>query len=163
MTLDRLFQLLAAGLSAFALAGVATAGERDPLCAEIKAFANAAEPGTSHSVSLVTVWGPSAQRPDSLMYKNCEHGGYEPGAALCRYLMANTSTEFPEHNFRRALACLNGQRKAPPKHVAVERMDALLWAHEAPGVREGTAVGVEVRFGDQADPTLKIIAEAGQP
>lgn len=97
------------------------------------------------------------------MYKNCEHAEYQPGIRLCRYLMSNTSTEFADHNFRRALACMGGQKETSAKYVAVERLDTLMWGYEVPGVRPGISVGVEFVSKGGHDPFLRILAEADGP
>ncbi len=97
------------------------------------------------------------------MYKNCEHAEYLPGIKLCQYLMSNSSTEFADRNFRRALACINGQREAPPRYVLVERLDTLMWGYEIPGIRTDISVGVEFVSKDGNSPFLKILAEADEP
>jgi hypothetical protein len=43
----------------------------------------------------------------TLMTHDCTHGGYAPGAALCDYLMPNTSWEFGYRNASRVVACMD--------------------------------------------------------
>ncbi len=151
-------------LSVLATASCASVrSDADPLCGEIAAFANASTPGSTHAVVLTTSWGPTKERPTSFMFKDCEHAGYGPGAKLCEHLMPNTSTEFAEINFRRVLACLNGQTRTPPKYVSVERIDTLMWGHEVPGVRPDVSVGVEFVSHTADAPVLKIMAKADAP
>ena len=126
-------------------------------------FANASAPATAHTVALATAWGPTRDHPDSIMYKHCDDGGYAPGKVLCEYLLANTSTEFPQRNYRRALACLDGHRPMPPRYVSIERIDTVVWGHEVPGVRPDVLLGVEFSARDNETPVLKIKVEAGQP
>ncbi|MBZ4187233.1 hypothetical protein K7B09_12965 [Thermomonas sp. RSS23] len=160
----KLLRFLVAALAGLVLASCASVHSRkDALCSEIAAFANQTEVSGTHEVALTTVWGPTPQYPDSLFYKNCDHGEYEPGKRLCQYLMANTSTEFPQHNFRRVLACLNGQKSGPPKYVSIERIETLMWGVEVPGVRPEVTVGVAFADGAGKTPVLKVIARADQP
>ena len=93
-------------LSVAALAGCSTAAMKreDSICAELATFAQATAIGETHQVVLRGGWGGDA--PGVLMTHDCTHSGYEPGAALCAYLVPNTSWEFGSRNAERAAACL---------------------------------------------------------
>lgn len=118
---------------------------RRPLCEEIAAFANSTRPGETHVVSLETAWGPSQKHPDSLSSIDCNAGGYEPGARLCRYLMENSATEFSDNNFRAAFACLSGIPEQTKNYVSYERLEVRVSAYGALGVREGVNVSLEFK------------------
>ncbi len=118
---------------------------RDPLCQEIASFANATKPGETHVVSLETAWGPSKNHPESLSSRDCNHGGYEPGARLCRYLMEHSATEFADNNFHTAFACLSGITKQTRNYVTYERLDVRVSAYGAAGVRDNVKVSLEFK------------------
>ena len=151
----------------FSMIGIASCAStpyRDnDLCSEITSFANTTKIGDEHSVSLTAIWGPTTEHPDQMSYKHCEHGNYAPGAKLCKYLMSNTSTEFPAINFRRALACINGKRDALAEDIAIDRIDTLIWRYEPPGAHPGISIGIEFLAVENRTPTLKLIAKAHQP
>ena len=118
---------------------------RDPLCQEIASFANATKPGETHVVSLETAWGPSKYDPESLSLLHCNHGGYEPGARLCRYLMEHSATEFSDNNFRDAFACLSGIPEQTKNYVTYERLDVRVSAYGAVGVRDNVQLSLEFK------------------
>jgi hypothetical protein len=60
------------------------------ICGQIAQFANSS---TNRSVHRVELTGE----------RNCESGGYQPGAQLCQYL---TSTGSPDMHIHKALECL---------------------------------------------------------
>jgi hypothetical protein len=91
------------------LAGCATT-KRDEMCPAIRAFAFASNDATAKSISLETRWGffPDEEDPTQnvIAQKRCESGEFEPGRALCDYLLKNASTEFAGVNYSRALRCV---------------------------------------------------------
>jgi hypothetical protein len=118
---------------------------RDPLCQEIAVFANATKPGETHVVSLETAWGPSRKHTDSFYSLDCNHGGYGPGARLCRYLMEHSATEFSDNNFRAAFACLSGIPEQTKNYVSYERLEARVSAYGAVGVRDRVELSLEFK------------------
>jgi hypothetical protein len=119
---------------------------RDLLCQEIAAFANATKPGETHVVSLETAWGTSRNHPDSLSSRDCNDGGYEPGARLCRYLVENSAAEFADNNFHTAFACLSGTiPRQTRNYVTYERLDIRVSAYGATGVRDDVKVSLEFK------------------
>ena len=124
---------------------------RDPLCLEIASFANATNPGETHVVSLETAWGPSKIGPESLSSIRCNHGGYEPGVRLCRYLMEHSSTEFSQFNFLAAFACLSGIPEQTKNYVTYERLDARVSAYGAVGVRDNVELSLEFKPNTEND------------
>lgn len=132
-----------------------------PSCDHLVAFANATPRAATHQVTLTTDWGGQFAEAGVIARKHCEHGGAAPGKALCAYLMENSSTEFAEHNVRRALQCLGAGSYAGPggSHVQVERLDVRVSAYEAPGVEADVVLTVDFRPAtDRAPPTLVISA-----
>jgi hypothetical protein len=95
------------------LAGCASAlRSSDTICREIARFANSTTDTSEHRVLLTNRWGDTSPEGEFLMYsKRCERGDYEPGKVLCAYLLYNTSAEFPEHNFDRAIRCLGDEKR----------------------------------------------------
>ena len=87
------------------------------MCAEIAKFASMARAGESHSVVLRGGWGGDS--PNSLMTHDCQDFGYEPGHALCAYLVPNTSWEFGHYNAKTAAICLD----SPDRQDFIRRMD----------------------------------------
>lgn len=118
---------------------------RDPLCQAIATFANATKPGEAHVVSMETAWGSSKAHPNSFYSIDCNHGGYEPGARLCQYLMEHSETEFSHYNFRAAFACLSGIPMQTKNYVTYERFDARVSAYGAVGVRENVELSLEFK------------------
>jgi hypothetical protein len=45
------------------------------------------------------------------MTHDCRDFGYAPGAALCAYLVSNTSWEFGQRNAKRAAACIESRSR----------------------------------------------------
>lgn len=132
---------------------------RDPLCHEIALFANATQPGETRVVSLETAWGPSNKHPDSFRSLDCDAGGYEPGARLCRYLVENSETEFSSNNFRAAFACLSGIPMQTRNFVTYERLDVRASAYGAIGVRDGVKLSLEFKP-NEANGTMQLIIRA---
>jgi hypothetical protein len=136
---------------------------RDPLCQEIASFANATKPGETHVISLETAWGPSKNHPESLDSRDCNDGGYEPGARLCRYLMEHSAAEFSDNNFHAALACLSGSIPEQTKnYVTYERLDARVSAYGAVGVHENVKLSLEFKP-NTANGTMQLDIGATAP
>jgi hypothetical protein len=139
-------------------------GAHDNLCREIAAFANASVDKVIHTVELTNDWGCDFQKPEngelhSLACKGCAHGGYIPAKKLCSYSMQNTSTEFPDTNFRSALACLNTQYYiSPHSRSSVERLsNRAIWSNHAQGTHVGISVGVEYSLDVKESPEILTI------
>jgi hypothetical protein len=100
-------------LVAFGLAGCASSlRSSDMICREVAHFANSVTDTSEHRVLLTNRWGDTSPEGEYLLYsKRCERGDYEPGKVLCAYLLYNTSAEFPEHNFERAIRCLGDETR----------------------------------------------------
>jgi len=118
---------------------------KDPLCQEIASFANATKPGETHVVSLETAWGTSKNHPESLSSHSCNHGGYEPGARLCRYLMENSAIEFSHNNFLAAFSCLSGIPQQTKNYVTYERLDARVSVYGAVGVHDNVELSLDFK------------------
>lgn len=101
-TIPALTVLLLLGMPALA----SHAKQKDPLCAEVKAFLASVKPDETRTISLRTFWG-AREEGDQIVIgsKSCEHNDYEPGEKLCAYLIQNSSTEFAGYNAKRILNC----------------------------------------------------------
>jgi hypothetical protein len=89
---------------------VAACAPKDPLCAPLQAFAASVRPNESKEFAFHTMWGgpfkddPSAQ----VMYQaRCIHNGFEPGKAVCSYLLKHGQIEFSDIDAKHALECLS--------------------------------------------------------
>jgi hypothetical protein len=134
----------------FCISGcLSTSQERDTICSEIAAFANASTDFDVHLVELTNDWGCNYQKQKggefAMACKTCTHGTYDPAKKLCSYLMENTSTEFPANNFRRALSCLDTQYYVSPNsRTSVERLsNREIWSSHAKLAKAGILVGVD--------------------
>ena len=104
-------------LSALATACAFVERHQSAMCPQIARFARSVEPGGTHVVTLRGGWGGDVK--GTLMTHDCTHGGYAPGAALCEFLMPNTSWEFGERNAMAALACVD----APERRALRKRLE----------------------------------------
>jgi hypothetical protein len=140
-----------------------TRGERDELCAEMAAFANAASEGGKHTVRLTTDWGGRFTEPDHpgeqiLSAQSCEHDDYAPGRALCAYLLANTSSEFQGINARRALHCI-GIEVSGRSPTDDDRLPRAARSHAILGARVRSEVVIEfAQATDDSQASLSISA-----
>jgi hypothetical protein len=89
---------------------VAACAPKDPLCALLQAFVASVQPNERREFAFHTMWGgpfkddPSAQ----VMYQaRCIHDGYEPGKAVCSFLLKHGHVEFSDIEAKRALECLS--------------------------------------------------------
>lgn len=157
-----LFIGAASAAMAFLLGGCASlAAEHDALCPEIARFANASADLEPHSVVLRTSWGRGLNNdPEHLYEIECSHSDYGPGRTLCRYLMENTSIEFPSYNFRRALACLSKNGRDIGAGVDIVRLDGEFSSYSARVVNDDVKVGIEFTDGTGGEtPVLRITAK----
>jgi hypothetical protein len=139
-----------------------TLNERDDMCPAIAVFANAASADRDNSVRLMTDWGgvyyKSEDPKEQVFYaKNCMHDAFEPGKELCKYLLENTSTEFPAMNYRRALECIGVKSRG--HNSTDDRLPPSVTARSIPSLRHG--VVVKISFTESTDtepPTLTILS-----
>jgi hypothetical protein len=94
--------------------------------------------------------------------KACEHNGYEPGKALCAYLLENTSTEFAGINARRALRCMGVRVSGSISPRDDDRLPASAKSKTVLGVRVGAEVFVEFDQGSDSSPPQLSITAIGQ-
>jgi hypothetical protein len=93
------------------------------------------------------------------------HDRYGPGEELCGYLMEHTSTEFPDVNFKRALACLNTRSSiSSDTYLLVRRLsNQPIWSDHATMVKARVVVGIEYSPVVEGLPaSLKILAARRQ-
>ena len=132
---------------ALAACSTHTAPRSDRMCNELARFANSATRPQARQVMLTTRWRP--------FEKGCAHGGYAPGARLCRWLLASASTERPEANVQRVMSCFAGaEAYAGQPALRAEYLAGKLVAHEALGVRENVDIGVEYEIGIADRPSM---------
>jgi hypothetical protein len=124
--------------------------ELDQTCPAIAAFANASTHSTVRSVELTNDWGglfckSEDENEVAIACKTCKHGDDAASKELCAYLMENTSTEFPDGNFKRALACLNtGYSFSTRSPGAVDRLsNRVFWSDHAKFTTPRIVVGIE--------------------
>jgi hypothetical protein len=146
---------------AFATLGhlqVAACAPKDPLCAPLKAFAASVEPNERQEFAFHTMWGgpfkddPSAQ---VIYQKRCFHNGFEPGKAVCSYLLKHGNIEFSEIDAKRALECLS-----PATRLGRLRLDSGVFTLSYGTDRRGSHV--EILYGDDSvmgGMVLRIVAE----
>jgi hypothetical protein len=162
-TLSRRVSAIMVAISTLCLFGCLSAAQedRDTICSEIAAFANASTDLDVHVVELGNDWGCNFQKPENseelwMACKTCTHGTYVPAEKLCGYLIKNTSTEFPAHNFSRALACLDtGYHVSPNSRESVERLsNRTIWSSHAKLTNAGIVVGVEYIINVKDSPEI---------
>jgi len=86
----------------------AKGNEPDSFCKELEIFLSSVQPDETHELIMRTFWGAKIVGDDMIIgSKSCDHNDYEPGKALCTYLMRNSSTEFAGYNAKRILNCLS--------------------------------------------------------
>lgn len=132
------------------------------MCGEIVAFANSIEPNTSRSVELLTDWGGKfTKNPETIFSKTCIANHYQPGEKFCQYLLAHTSTEFADINFKRAVACVGGGFLATKNPIHISEISAEVAASEVVGIRRDVTIQIKVSTGtNEKGPRLKITAES---
>ena len=145
------------------LAGCAGSSRRtDSLCGEMLRFANSVPPSSEHAVELCVSWGSAcSENKDVLSSWSCEHAGYEPGSRFCDYLLAETSAEFPNANFSRALACLGKRVYAPKRYVDYNWGDASVRTAAMPGLAAGREIELVSKVAVKRSPAmLQVIVRA---
>lgn len=138
-----------------------TSDERDELCPQLTAFANADPTGARHSVRLGNDWGGQfapRENPDDFVmaYKTCDHDGYSPGKTLCDYLMENTSTEFPVINMRRAMSCF-GMHAAGLSPTDDDKVPSKARSRRIEGNRLNSPIEVDLAHSTDEHPSVLTI------
>lgn len=97
-------------LSCFiALAAYQPAPASDGLCGTLRAFADSVGPGETRVLKFHTIVGGNfkdREGPASAA-KRCDYASYEPGKAVCTYLMQYGSISFAGRNAKAAVECLS--------------------------------------------------------
>jgi len=135
----------------------------DPMCAQIRDFANATQMGAQHSVELVVAWFPAGggDGRQTVAKADCTDAGYAPGRVLCRYMVQNSSREFPELNVERTLACMgNATDRNILKGLSVRALSGEIEALQMAGIDDDVRLtaSFSVDRGGQA-PVLRIAAQ----
>ena len=119
----------------------------DPVCAAIRAFANATPDQRAHSITIYSQLYEEETVANSGWPSNsrhCEDDSTPEGAELCRVVLSNVSYEFPASAGTRSVACLSGQPYDMPQGVsAVLNFAIAVRTFEMKGVRPGTQVDAE--------------------
>jgi hypothetical protein len=159
----RRMRKLLTGFIAISLAlSIAARSEGDALCDELARFGSSSYK-VSPIIQFTTDWSmrPDPDDPHSYVWgtKTCDDGNSQPGRELCEYLLGNTSTEFPEVNYRRVLRCLGSQ--VPLSLAQKARLPHRMTSNTVLGVRVPSALTVEFVHGnDEHLPLMKISAAA---
>jgi hypothetical protein len=136
----------------------AACAPKDQLCAPLQAFAASVQPKERKEVAFHTMWGgpfkddPSAQ---VLYQTRCIHNGFEPGKAVCSYLMKHGQVEFSDIDAKRALECLS-----PATRLGRLRLDSGAFALSYGTGRRGSHV--KILYGEDSEiggMVLRITAE----
>ena len=141
-------------LSVALLTGTSSWGCRaSELCDAIRSFANAKSDEAKRSVELSTRWDGVPFSP------SCKSDSTNEGSALCAYLRAHPSSEYPQDNLAKVLACLSDEPVPAPRNMLVDLRHAIYTAVSSPGIHDGISVTVELDR-DRSDCTLlRITAE----
>jgi hypothetical protein len=142
----------------------AARADPDALCDELTRFANASSAG-SRTVQLTTDWSmrPDPDDPTQIVWgtKSCKHDNVHASRDLCQYLLENTSTEFAELNYRRALRCLGAHI---PESLAVNaRLPRSRTSRKIFGVRISRKLTVSFTQGSADSLSLLEISAEGAP
>ena len=87
---------------------IANASDQPQLCEQLQNFVQASTTQESH-VELSMFWGVRTEgNRITLSERLCNHSDGKAEKQLCAYLLPNSSSEFPDLNFRRAVTCLQG-------------------------------------------------------
>ncbi|MBN5050716.1 hypothetical protein JY456_10165 [Stenotrophomonas maltophilia] len=126
---------------------------REPICAQMLAFANSTPVGASQSIELVTDWNTWS--------KGCTHEGNPAGKRFCDWLLAHSSTEFASANIRSAMACLDpGARYAGPVRTTPEYLTGRIHVSDIRGLERNVRISIEYADGIEGQlPRLNILAE----
>lgn len=143
--------LLCFAMSASVFASVAQAvppaPDVDPVCAAIRAFANATPDQRAHSITIYSQLHHDETVANSgwpLNSRHCEDDSTPEGAEHCRVVLSNVSYEFPASAGTRAVACLSGQAfDMPQGELAVLNFSIAVRTFDMKGVRPGTQVDAE--------------------
>ena len=137
---------------------VAACAPKDPLCAPLKVFAASVQPDERQELAFHTMWGgPFNDDPSArVIYQTrCIHNGFEPGKAVCSYLLKSGHIEFSDIDAKRALECLS-----PATHLGPLRLASGVFRLSYGTERRGSHV--EILYGEDSEMggmVLRIAAE----
>ncbi len=96
-------------LALAALVSTSSAISAEDMCRPLKAFLASVQPDQTRAISFRTIWGGNFRDdPEEAFFaKRCEHGGYEPGKAVCDYLMNFGAVEFSGNNAQSVITCIS--------------------------------------------------------
>ncbi|HKU91120.1 MAG TPA: hypothetical protein VJP84_15105 [Steroidobacteraceae bacterium] len=128
------------GFIASAVSLSAAAGDR--LCDPLQAFLGSVAAGETRELKFHVIVGGNFKGREAPAYgaRRCDYGDYEPGKALCTYLMAYGSVESPGYNAKQVIGCLSPKTRFAPG----------TWLY---AISFATKVGTEAR-GNRVDVVL---------
>ncbi|MBC3882795.1 hypothetical protein H8K35_15215 [Undibacterium sp. LX40W] len=130
-------------LSLLILVSLPVCASNQELCTNLSQFANSSIEGKPSFVELTTFWGVrKTGNTISIGEKSCSHDQSEGAKAFCTYLSRHSSTEFPEMNFRRILACLQGKDPFEP-NVQVNLQDISINIYESSFLEKDLSVRLD--------------------
>ena len=97
---------------------IPTVHARPPVefCRALRDFVESVQPDEKRSFMFRTSWGSNFkddQKP-ALYAMRCEHDGYDPAKAVCRYLAKYGSIEFTWIDVKDAISCLSRKTRFEP-------------------------------------------------
>ncbi len=141
--------------------------QEDALCKELALFANSVSNGTSQEVTLKVDWLGKFITRESTDYfpmatKDCDDYGYGPGHRFCRYLVHNTSSEFPVTNFRRIAMCLGEPYSSPYSPLMVNEMNISIGSYATQGVLKDIYVKLHFSTATASQPSTITISATSE-
>src|SRR5690242_17453383 len=100
-------------LGAFALALSMSASAGEDLCDSLQAFVGSVGVGETRELKFHVIVGSNFKDREGQAYgaRRCDYASYEPGKALCKYLMNYSSIESPGYNAKSVITCLSPKTK----------------------------------------------------
>jgi hypothetical protein len=93
-----------------------SAGAAEGLCDPLEGFVKSVAPTEVREIKFHAIVGSNFKDRDGSAYgaRRCDYNSYEPGKALCKYLMEYSSIESPGHNAKRVITCLSPKTRFAP-------------------------------------------------
>lgn len=103
-------------LGVFACVTSLSAQAGDELCDTLQAFVGSVGVGQARELKFHVIVGSNFKDREGPAYgaRRCDYAAYEPGKALCAYLMANSSIESPGANAKLVIACISPKTRFAP-------------------------------------------------
>jgi len=85
----------------------------DGMCEPLQAFVGSVAVGETRELKFHVIVGGNFKDRTGPAYgaRRCDYGSYEPGKALCKYLMDYSSIESPGYNAKSVITCLSSKTR----------------------------------------------------